>query len=108
MRKLYDKLKTKWNIESDWQMAIIFIVFAITGSSSVKVAKPVLDFLNIHPENLNPFIYWPLRILIILPFYQVLLVLFGTLFGQFRFFWEFEKKMLNRMSGGLLFKENKH
>jgi hypothetical protein len=33
---------------------------------------------------------------LIFPLYQVLLVLIGALFGQFSFFWGFEKKMLRR------------
>ncbi|MGA0828911.1 MAG: DUF6787 family protein, partial [Flavobacteriaceae bacterium] len=44
-----------------------------------------------------PVIYWPLRIGLIFPLYQLLLVFFGALFGQFRFFWNFEKKMLRRL-----------
>ncbi|MGB5647230.1 MAG: DUF6787 family protein, partial [Muriicola sp.] len=32
------------------------------------------------------------------------LVLFGWLFGQFRFFWNFEKKMLHRIGLGFLLK----
>jgi hypothetical protein len=30
------------------------------------------------------------------------LVVLGALFGQFHFFWEFEKKMLNRMKLGFI------
>ena len=43
------------------------------------------------------WIYWPIRIVILFPIYQVMLVVIGALFGQFNFFWNFEKKMLNRM-----------
>jgi hypothetical protein len=34
----------------------------------------------------------------------VLLVIIGALFGQFTFFWEFEKKMLDRMKLGFISK----
>jgi hypothetical protein len=34
----------------------------------------------------------------------VLLVFMGWLFGEFRFFWEFEKKMLRRTGLGFLIK----
>jgi hypothetical protein len=40
---------------------------------------------------------------LIFPIYQVLLVFFGFIFGQFKFFWNFEKKMLSRMGLGFLF-----
>jgi hypothetical protein len=37
------------------------------------------------------------RILVIFPLYQLLLLCFGWLLGQFSFFWAFEKKMFARM-----------
>lgn len=98
------KLKQRWGIESNLQLAIIFIVFAITGSSSAWVSKPVCLWLGIVEEDFgNWFVL--IRLLIIFPLYQVLLVAIGTLFGQFTFFWNFEKKMLKSMGLGFLFKE---
>lgn len=90
------KLKERWGIESNVQLAVIFIVFAVTGSSAAKLAAPLIHLIGLHAETTNGFIYWPVRILIIFPVYQILLVIFGWLFGQFQFFWNFEKKMLNR------------
>ncbi|MFD0861669.1 DUF6787 family protein [Sungkyunkwania multivorans] len=98
-----EKLKERWGITSNFQVAIIFIVFAITGSSAAKLAGPLMDLLNITKENTNGWIYWPIRILLIFPVYQVLLVFFGWLFGQFKFFWNIEKKMLQRLGLGFLF-----
>lgn len=104
---IFKKLEKKWVVDYKWEMIRIFIVFAITGSSSVFVGRPIIKLLGINKENLNVFIYWILFILISLIFYQILLVLFGWLFGQFKFFWEFEKKMLSRFGLGFLFKEDK-
>jgi hypothetical protein len=95
--KIGKYLMKKWDIVDDIQYALIFIVFAITGSSSVKLARPILEFLGISNE-LPWYMYWPLRIIIILPVYQILLICFGTLFGQFKFFWAFEKKMFSRFN----------
>ena len=91
------KLKEKWGIESNWQLAIIFVVFAITGSTAAKLAAPLTHFLGLDRDVTHPLIYWPIRILLIFPIYQVLLVSFGWLFGQFEFFWKMEKKMLTRL-----------
>ena len=88
-----------------WELITIFIVFALTGSSSVFVGRPLIKFIGITKENLNPFIYWFLYIIIGLIFYQILLVCFGWLFGQFKFFWNFEKKMLRRFGLGRFLKE---
>ncbi len=102
---IFKKLENKWVVQYRWEMIRIFLVFAITGSSSVLVGRPIIKFLGINQEHLNAFLYWFLFIIISLIFYQILLVLFGWLFGQFQFFWEFEKKMLRRMGVGFLFKE---
>ncbi len=100
---IFKKLENKWVVDYRWEMIRIFIVFAITGSSSVFVGRPIIRLIGINQENLNVFVYWILFIFISLFFYQVLLVIFGWLFGQFQFFWEFEKKMLNRFGLGFLF-----
>jgi len=98
------KLKERWNVSSNWQLTIIFIVFAITGSTAAYLSKPVTLALGITKENLSLWLYWPFRLLIIFPVYQVMLVIIGTVFGQFAFFWEFEKKMLDRMKLGFIVK----
>lgn len=95
------KLKTRWGITSNYQLVVIFIVFAITGSLSAFLSKPITDYIGLTKENLS-FFYWPIRLIAIFPLYQILLVLIGFLFGQFKFFWEFEKKMLLRMKLGFI------
>ncbi|MBL7473471.1 DUF6787 family protein [Robertkochia sediminum] len=91
------KLKERWGIDSNFQLVVILVVFAITGSTATKLASPVTDYIGMDPATTSGWIYWPVRIFLIFPIYQVLLVFFGWLFGQFAFFWNFEKKMLNRM-----------
>jgi hypothetical protein len=97
---IFKKLENKWIVEQRWEIIRIFIVFAITGSSSLFIGRPIIYAIGITKENLNPFLYWILFIIIGLVFYQILLVTFGWLFGQFKFFWEFEKKMLKRFGLG--------
>ena len=94
---LFKKLEKKWDVNYKWELIRIFIVFAITGTSSLFVGKPIIKLLGITKENLNIVVYWVLYIIIGLIFYQILLLCIGWLFGQFKFFWEFEKKMLRRM-----------
>lgn len=91
------KLKEKWGIISNFQLIIILLVFSITGSLSLYVSKPILDFVGLDKEALSPWIYKPLRLLLVFPAYQVLMLIIGALFGQFKFFWAFEKKMLARL-----------
>ena len=99
---IMNNLKKRWGISSSFQLTILFIVFAITGTASAWLSKPFCIWLGITKEDLG---YWftPVRLILIFPIYQVLLVLIGFLFGQFKFFWAFEKKMLKRMGLGFLF-----
>ena len=102
-------LKQRWGIRSNLDIVLILIVFAITGTSSVYLARPVLAYFGLELSGFpgqwwGKLLYWCLRILFIFPIYQVLLLIFGWIFGQFRFFWNLEKKMLERMGLGFIFK----
>ena len=91
-----NKLIKIFKVKDFNQLIIIFIVFGITGSLSVVLGKYVL--INIFGESfLNNDFYWFLRLILIFPIYQILLIIVGALFGQFRYFWEIEKKILIKM-----------
>ena len=94
--------KERWNITSNWQVFVIILVFAITGSTSAYLSKPILNAIEITKENTSLWLYYPLYILLIFPVYQILLVFFGFIFGQFKFFWAFEKKMLRSLKLGFI------
>jgi hypothetical protein len=104
-----DKLKERGGISSGFQLALILLVFSLTGSAALYVAKPFLSLVGLERGSFpdawwSNYVYWTLRLLLIFPFYQVILLLFGFMFGQFRFFWNFEKKMLCRLGMGFLLK----
>ena len=101
---LINKLEKKWIVNQKWELIRIFIVFAITGSSSVYVGRPFINWIGISSEKLSAPIYWFLFIIISLILYQILLLTLGWLSGQFTFFWEFEKRFLKRMGLSKLFK----
>ena len=100
-----EKLKKRWGIKSNFQIFLILVVFAINGSFAAWVAKPITNVIGLSQETLHPFIFWPIRILLIFPIYQLTLPLVGLVFGQFKFFWNFEKKFLSRIGLGFLFKK---
>lgn len=106
-----EKLKKRWGITSNWQIFIILLVFSITGSTSLFITRPLLDFLGLVKENyFHSFgailFYYTVRIILILIVYQILLLSFGWLFGQFNFFWGIVRKMLVRIGFKSLKKEN--
>ena len=95
-----NKLETKWQVDKRWELIRIFIIFAITGSSSMLIGRPAIKLIGITTNQLSPMLYWILFALIGLVFYQILLVFWGYVLGQFDFFWNFEKKMLRRFGLG--------
>ena len=75
---------------------VIIMIFAITGSLSLYITVELFQLIGLQAENLNPIIFWPIRIILLFIIYQVLLLLVALPFGQFQYFWKFEKKFLNR------------
>lgn len=94
--------RERWNIKSNWQLVVIFVVFAVTGSSAAYLSKPILSFIGIDKNTVSGWIYYPLYLVLIFPVYQILLVSYGFIFGQFQFFWAFEKKMLRSCGLGFI------
>jgi Na+-driven multidrug efflux pump len=89
------KLMHRWQLKSIWQVVIVLVVFACTGFTVLAVKKPLLNFLAAgqSESTLASVLYY----IFILPIYNVFLLAYGFLFGQFRFFWEFEKRTFNRI-----------
>ena len=93
---MFEKLKRRWEIESNFQLILILIVFSITGSASAWVSKPFVEWFGLSGEMMPKWLFTILRLILIFPIYNVLLLAIGTIFGQFKFFWAFEKKMFSR------------
>ena len=91
------KFKRKYGIKSNYQLIVIFIVFGITGSTAAFISDPLMEFINIKKSDLNFFIYWSIRLLVISFVYQIILLVVAFVFGEFKFFWNFEKKILKRI-----------
>jgi|SRR5690554_2085828 len=89
------RIKNRWNVKSNFQLLLILVVFSVTGSATLFVRKAAFEWLGITADT-SLWIKFPLYILIIFPSYQILFLIVGTLFGQFRFAWEFEKKIFSR------------
>ena len=103
-----EKLKRRWGITSNFDLVIIFIVFAINGSLSAKISSYLMNFLNINRENTHWALYYLILIILVLPLYPFLLMFFGYIFGQSKFFFPFSKKMLRQIGLGFIFKEQKN
>lgn len=101
-----EKLKQRWGLTSNFQVLLIIIVFSINGSFAAWIAKPVTEFIGLPQESTSPWLFWPVRILLIFVIYQFTLPLVGFCFGQFKFFKAFSTKTLSRMGLKFLFKKD--
>ena len=83
---MIEKLVKKFEANSIQHLIIIFIIFALSGSGSVFISSPILKILSL--EQLISFypLYLFVRIILIFPIYQLLLILVASLFGQFNYF----------------------
>ncbi|GEP51203.1 hypothetical protein FNO01nite_18750 [Flavobacterium noncentrifugens] len=102
------KLKQRWGIQSNFQLVVVFIVFAINGSASAKLGFFLLDLIGMTKEIVHPVLRYVLMLVLVLPIYPFLIMLTGWIFGQSEFFVRFGKNMLNRISFGLLFDYKKN
>jgi hypothetical protein len=91
-----EKLKTRWQVNSAWQVFVILIVFALTGFTVMYGKRWFFEIIGF--DETTPWqtktILW---IVLILPVYQVVLLFYGAIFGQFNFFWNFVKRTFGRI-----------
>ena len=90
-----ERLKQRWKLGSISQVIVVLIVFACTGFTVLFIKKPILRFLA--GENGDTAFASVLYYIFILPLYNVILLGYGFLLGQFTFFWEFEKRSVGRI-----------
>ena len=86
-----DKLKQRWQVKSAFQVVLILLVFTCTGCSIIPIK---------HLLGINSSTSIGARILFyigVLPIYNIMLLAYGFIFGQFRFFLNFEKKFFKRI-----------
>ena len=91
-----ENLKARWALKSTYQVIMVLIVFALTGTSVLFLKEPIFSLLGLTDEwssGVQTVVY----LITVLPLYQVLLLVYAALLGQFSFFWEFEKRSFQRL-----------
>lgn len=76
---------------------MVLIVFAFTGSTVLFIKPFLFDLIGF--DSVEGIAGILLYIVMIFPLYQLLILVYGFIFGQFAFFWAWEKKMVQRMFG---------
>ncbi len=92
---MFEKLKKRWNVTSNFQVTKILVVFALTGSSSAKVTGPLLKLSSIL-AGLDALYFNTIYVVATLILYQFILLFFGWVFGEKEFFVLFLKKFFKR------------
>ncbi len=89
-----ERLKTRWKLKSAGQVVIVLVVFTCTGFTIFFLKRPLLSWLA--GEQGDSTLATVLYYVFILPLYNIILLGYGFVFGQFQFFWEFEKRFMER------------
>jgi|GEM_PF-272787 hypothetical protein len=90
------RLGERWGVAPS-RVLVILLVFACTGFTVMFLKKPIVAWVT--GEGDAPLIFSVLYYVLILPLYNVVLLIYGALFGQFSFFWAFEKRFFGRLFG---------
>jgi hypothetical protein len=98
-----EKLKERWGINTIYQLLLIIVVFAINGSLSARISSYLMELIGLNDKNTHWFIYYLILLVLVLPIYPFLLMGFGYLFGQSKFFFPFGKRMLAKIGLGFIF-----
>lgn len=91
---MFEKLQQKWKVSS-LDLFLILCTFAVTGTSTAYVSRMITGWVGFDDQT---FWLWKflLRAFILVFGYQGILLTVAVFFGQFRFFWNYEKKILRR------------
>jgi hypothetical protein len=92
---MFENLKKKWKVDNR-QLILILCTFAVTGTLTAYISRSITSWVGFTDET---FWGWKfiLRLSILLFGYQVIILIVSFFFGQFRFFWNYEKKILQWM-----------
>lgn len=91
------KLQERWKVRNAFQVIVILLVFACTGFTVLFLKRPLFAYW--FADGIRPLWAGILYYILILPVYNVLLLFYGIVFGQFQFFWDFEKRFFKRIFG---------
>jgi len=96
MSTFFEKLKKRWEIQHNWELVIILLVFALTGTSTIYLYDFIKNWIGITPET-----FFATKIIaftfLALPLYNILLILWGKVLGKGIFFQRFAKQFLGKI-----------
>jgi hypothetical protein len=80
------------------QLFLILCTFAVTGTTTAWISGVLPQWLGFTEQT-----HWGwkllLRLSVLIFGYQIIILIVSVFFGQFPFFWNYEKKILKRLFG---------
>ena len=89
---MFEKLRQKWKVNV-LQLVLILCTFAIGGSLTGYAAKKIMNTLPIESDWLWAIIY----ILLVTIIWPMMVLIISLPFGQFRFFYNYTRKLVQKM-----------
>lgn len=92
---MFKRLQQKWGLSTKtfW---IVFLAFGLTGTTTAFLTRYVTRWLGMD-ANSEWYFRLGVRLFMLLIGYQVILLSFGALLGQWAFFWKYELKLLRKL-----------
>ena len=92
---IVERMRKRWGVGL-LGVAAILAAFALAGTTTLWIREPVMGFLL--PSVAPGWRQWAIYLVIMVPIYQILLLAYGALLGQFDFFWG-RLRVLSRFIG---------
>ena len=93
---VFHRMKERWGV-GFWGLVAILLAFSLAGMTTLQLKGPVMGFIM--PATAPGWLQWAVYLVVMLPVYQVLLLAYGTLLGQFDFFWSKLKAVARLVAG---------
>jgi formyltetrahydrofolate-dependent phosphoribosylglycinamide formyltransferase len=92
---MFNRLREKWGV-TPRRFWVIFIAFGLTGTTAAILTRYITGWLGFDETT-----HWGWKLLLrlgmLLIGYQLLLLMYGALLGEWAFFWKYERKLLQKL-----------
>jgi len=94
---MLERLKAKWKVNGP-QLFLILCTFAVTGTLTAWISRSITSWIGFNDDT---FWLWKtlVRLSVLIFGYQFIILVVSFFFGQFPFFWNYEKKIIRWMFG---------
>ena len=93
---IVESMKSRWGVGPGGVVAIL-AAFSLAGLTTLRLKVPVMGLM--FSDSTPGWLQWAVYLVVMLPIYQALLLGYGTLLGQFDFFWS-KMKAVGRLVSG--------